>query len=165
MWVWFLDREDPLEKEMATHSSILAWKVPWTEESVRLQSTELKRVRHNWSSLAQQVCGGSTFQTEGTVNAKTLKMKPDRCIQKTAMSKEGCSNSRAGSMGSMARSNGECGRGTELRGPFFSLVCNMNNLKWNEVTQLCPTLCNPWTVAYQAPPSMGCHSLKISLNL
>ena len=32
MWVWSLDREDPLELEMATHSSILAWKIPWTEE-------------------------------------------------------------------------------------------------------------------------------------
>ena len=32
MWVWSLGQEDPLEKEMATHSSILAWKIPWTEE-------------------------------------------------------------------------------------------------------------------------------------
>ena len=38
MWVWFLDQEDPLEKEMATHSSILAWEIPWTEEPGRLQS-------------------------------------------------------------------------------------------------------------------------------
>ena len=34
--VWFLDREDPLEKGMATHSSILAWRIPWTEEPGRL---------------------------------------------------------------------------------------------------------------------------------
>ena len=34
-----LDQEDPLEKEMATHSSILAWRIPWAEEPVRLQST------------------------------------------------------------------------------------------------------------------------------
>ena len=39
--------EDPLEKEMATHSSILAWRIPWTEESGRLQSTGSQRVRHN----------------------------------------------------------------------------------------------------------------------
>ena len=38
---------DPLEKEMATHSSILAWRIPWTEESGRLQSTGSQRVRHN----------------------------------------------------------------------------------------------------------------------
>ena len=36
--VHFLDEEDPLEKEMATHSSILAWRIPWTEEPGRLQS-------------------------------------------------------------------------------------------------------------------------------
>ena len=39
--------EDPLEKEMATHSSILAWKIPWTEEPGGLQSMGLQRVRHN----------------------------------------------------------------------------------------------------------------------
>ena len=38
-WVWSPGREDPLEKEMATHSSILAWRIPWTEEPGRLQST------------------------------------------------------------------------------------------------------------------------------
>ena len=41
-WVRSLGREDPLEKEMATHSSILAWRIPWTEESGGLQSTGLK---------------------------------------------------------------------------------------------------------------------------
>ena len=39
MWVQSLGREDPLEEEMATHSGILAWKVPWTEKLVRVQST------------------------------------------------------------------------------------------------------------------------------
>ena len=46
-WVRILGQEDPLEKEMATHSSILAWRIPWTEEPGRLQSTGLQRVRHN----------------------------------------------------------------------------------------------------------------------
>ena len=39
--------ENPLEKGMATHFSILTWRIPWTEESGGLQSTELQRVRHN----------------------------------------------------------------------------------------------------------------------
>ena len=43
-WVPFLVREDPLEKEMATHSSTLAWKIPWTEEPCRLQSMGSQRV-------------------------------------------------------------------------------------------------------------------------
>ena len=38
IWVLSLGQEDPLEEEMATHSSILAWEIPWTEESGRLQS-------------------------------------------------------------------------------------------------------------------------------
>ena len=41
-WVQSLDQKDPLEKEMATHSSILAWRIPWTEEPGRLQSMELQ---------------------------------------------------------------------------------------------------------------------------
>ena len=46
-WVQSLGWEDPLEKEMATHSSTLAWKIPWTEERGRLQSTGSQRIRHN----------------------------------------------------------------------------------------------------------------------
>ena len=47
MWVQSLGQEDPLEKEMATHSSILAWKIPWTEEPCRLQTVGSQRVGHN----------------------------------------------------------------------------------------------------------------------
>ena len=47
-WVQSLGWEDPLEKEMATHSSILAWKIPWAEEPGGLQSMGLQRVRHDW---------------------------------------------------------------------------------------------------------------------
>ena len=46
MWVRSLGWEDPLEKEMATHSSILAWRILWTEEPDRLQSMGSQRVRH-----------------------------------------------------------------------------------------------------------------------
>ena len=46
-WVRSLSQKDPLEKGMATHSSILAWQSPWTEEPDGLQSVELQRVRHN----------------------------------------------------------------------------------------------------------------------
>ena len=45
MWVQSLGWEDPLEKEMATHSSILAWEIPWTEEPGRLQSMGLQKSR------------------------------------------------------------------------------------------------------------------------
>ena len=47
-WVWSLGQEDPLEKGMETHSSILAWRIPWTEEPGGLQSMGSQRVSHDW---------------------------------------------------------------------------------------------------------------------
>ena len=49
MVIWSLGWEDPLEKEMATHSTILAWKIPWIEKPSGLQSMGLQRVEHNWA--------------------------------------------------------------------------------------------------------------------
>ena len=49
IWVRPLGGEDPLEKEMATHSSILAWRIPWMEESGGLQSTGLQRVGQDFT--------------------------------------------------------------------------------------------------------------------
>ena len=45
-WVWSLSQEDPLEKEMETHSIILAWRIPWREGPGMLQPMGLQRVRH-----------------------------------------------------------------------------------------------------------------------
>ena len=50
-WVRSLDWEDPLEKEMATYSSTLSWKIPWTEEPGRLLSMGLQRVRDDRETL------------------------------------------------------------------------------------------------------------------
>ena len=50
-WVHSLGQEDPLEEEMATHSSILAWKIPWTKECGRPKSMGPQRVRHDWMSM------------------------------------------------------------------------------------------------------------------
>ena len=54
-WVWFLGQEDPLEEEMATLSSILAWKIPWTEEPGGLQSMALQRVEHDWECVCVHI--------------------------------------------------------------------------------------------------------------
>ena len=51
-WVLSFCQEGPLEEGMATHSSILAWRTPWTEEPGGLQSMGSQRVRHDWSDLA-----------------------------------------------------------------------------------------------------------------
>ena len=49
-WVWSLGWKDPLEEGMATHSSILAWRIPWTEEPGGLQSKGSQRVGHDWAT-------------------------------------------------------------------------------------------------------------------
>ena len=64
MWetqVWSLSRADPLQKEMATHSSTLAWKIPWTEEPGRLQSMRLQRVGHDWATSLHCTQLGMSF--------------------------------------------------------------------------------------------------------
>ena len=60
MWdtrVWSLGREDPLEKEMAPHSSTLAWKIPWMEDPGRLQFMGSQRVGHDWATSLTQASG------------------------------------------------------------------------------------------------------------
>ena len=57
-WVWSLGWEDPLEKGMASHSSILAWRIPWTEEPGGLESMGLQRVRHIYVTFTFFYCFG-----------------------------------------------------------------------------------------------------------
>ena len=54
---WALSWENPLEKGMTTHSSILAWRIPWTEEPGRLQSMRSQRVGHNWATNTSTAVG------------------------------------------------------------------------------------------------------------
>ena len=60
-WVRFLGQEDPLEKEMATYSSSVAWKIPWTEERGRLQSMGSQRVGHDWVTLLTHFLDPGTY--------------------------------------------------------------------------------------------------------
>ena len=61
-WVQSLGPEDPLKKEMATHSSILAWRIPWTEEPGGLQSTGSQRVGHDWATEDTQPSVSGIFR-------------------------------------------------------------------------------------------------------
>ena len=73
--VQFLGQEDPLEEGMATHSSILAWRIPWTEEPGRIQSMGLQRVRHDWAT--------NTFlrkQEEGTCNLNKRQLRSHKML-------------------------------------------------------------------------------------
>ena len=67
--VWSLGQEDPLEKDMATHSSILAWETPWTEEPAWLQSMGLRRDRHDW------VTEYTNTHTQAYIRPYRLKLK------------------------------------------------------------------------------------------
>ena len=72
MWVRSLGREDPLEEGMATHSSNLAWRIPWTEEPGRLQSMGSQRIGHDWNGLAH------TQATQGFLGGSVVK---NLCLQ------------------------------------------------------------------------------------
>ena len=61
-WVRSLGREFPLEKEMATHSSTLTWKIPWTEEPGRLQSVGLQRVGYDWVTSLHFIKGAAIYK-------------------------------------------------------------------------------------------------------
>ena len=63
-WVWSLGQEDSLEKEMATHSSIFPWKIPWTEEPGGLQSMGSQGVGHDWAT--EHMC----FLSKSKLNIK-----------------------------------------------------------------------------------------------
>ena len=74
-WVQSLGQEDPLEKEMTTHSSILAWKIPWTEEPGGLPSLRSHRVGHDWSDLARLIQVEVWQKTTKFCKAKILQFK------------------------------------------------------------------------------------------
>ena len=77
-----LCREDPLEKGMTTHSSILAWRIPWTEKPGGLQSIAWQRVGHNWttwahthSCVAESFCCTAEINTALWINCTSVKNK------------------------------------------------------------------------------------------
>ena len=71
-WVQSLGQEDPLEQEIATHSSILTWKIPWMEGPGGLQSMESRRVRHNSHVCLSQAPKVSLHQHFSTGNHKLV---------------------------------------------------------------------------------------------
>ena len=111
--VWSLGQEDPQEKGMAIHSSIVAWRIPGTEEPDRLQSMGLQRVAHDW---AQEHINMSTVQEMARLNKSIV----DRKI-------------------SWATDKGEGGSGVTPTGCGVSLWGDENVLGWIMVivAQLC----------------------------
>ena len=69
-WVWSLDQEDPLEKGMATHSSILAWRITWTEEPGGLQFMGSQRVGHD--RVTKHTCQYSKYKCFNSFIFRTI---------------------------------------------------------------------------------------------
>ena len=71
MRVWSLSQKDPLKEAMATHSSILAWEIAWTEEPGGLQTIRLQKVWHNWAQITHSLHCKCTY-TLGTSDCSSL---------------------------------------------------------------------------------------------
>ena len=67
--------EDPLEKRMATHSSILAWKMPWTEEPGELQSMKSQRIRHDRATNTHRIEGAESITSVSVGKGSSLAAK------------------------------------------------------------------------------------------
>ena len=70
-WVQSLGQKDPLEKGITTHSNILAWRIPWTEEPGRPQSMELQRMGHKWATHTHTLTEQLTLHTHVYRNTHT----------------------------------------------------------------------------------------------
>ena len=150
-WVRSLGLEDLLAEGMATHSNILAWRIPWTEEPVRLQSRGLQRVRYNWR----------TKHTHTQLDVYTF--HSCRCLSAVCMI-----YSSLVDLSSHCNSPSflfyQCSNlfvcvfmiGFTDTAPRRSVFCVYETLCVCSVTSLMSDpLVTPWTAACQAPPSMG----------
>ena len=81
-WVRSLGQEDSLEMEMATHSSILVWKIPWTEEPDGLQSMGLQRVGHDWATNTNTTQTNLQIQWNPYENSNSLWAEMEKPILK-----------------------------------------------------------------------------------
>ena len=92
-------QEVPLEKEMATHSSTLAWKIPWTEEPGRLQSMGLQRVGHDFTTSLQSSVSGSVYSHFFETDSQNCGNLCHSCVPCGSDGKESACN--AGDLGSL----------------------------------------------------------------
>ena len=75
IWVWSLGREDPLEKEKATHSGTFAWKIPWMEKPGRLQSIGWQRVGYDWATSLSWLIHVEVWHKTKVCKAVILQLK------------------------------------------------------------------------------------------
>ena len=160
-----LGEEDPLEKEMATHSSTLAWRIPWTEEPGRLQSMRSQRARRNWVTKHMHTQSNNMITRIDYENGKELKIlltlnRPFLPIPHfaaaAAKSLQSCPTLCDPIDGSPP---GSPTPGIlQARTLEWVAISFSNAWKWKvKVKSLSHVRLfeTPWTAAHQAPPSMG----------
>ena len=84
-WVQSLGREDPLEEEMATQSSILAWEIPWTEEAGGLHSGGGKRIGHDWDDWTTELTEQLNNDNDDMYPIKTENSEKRKVISDTGI--------------------------------------------------------------------------------
>ena len=83
-----LDWEDPLKKEIATHSSVLDWRIPWSEEPGGLQSMRSQRVRHNWAANTFTFTFNTVFIVQESLQNQQHMLKKESSVQNMLVWKE-----------------------------------------------------------------------------
>ena len=164
-WVWLLGPEDPLEEGMATRSSILAWRIPWTEEPGRLQSIGSQRVKHDWVSehacthLGWECAGHPLLQSPNLSPAWEL--LPSRCAGRMRLF-------HSPSLGDCCFSC-EPWWAAHIFFFFYFFATYHHSVQFSSVAQLCLTLCNPldcsttdFPVHHQFPEPIQTHVYRVS---
>ena len=153
-----LGGEDPLKEGIATHASILVWRIPWIEEPGGLQSIGLQRVGHDWRDLAgmhiKRLCYKKLFVLQFLLWFKLLKW--NLYLMFTAKSLQSCPTLCDPIDGSPPGSH--VPGILQARTLEWVAISFSNAWKWKVRVKLLSRvqlLATPWTAAYQAPPSMG----------
>ena len=150
MPVQSLGQEDPLEEEMATHSSILAWKIPWTEEPGRLEPTGSKRVGHDWARCKQKhIYSGTDFPAAPMV--KTLPHLVSRRCDLTSTCNSENELHESGPLFTYSPGVHEDCKTEEKEGvwtgPVYlgsqESIFNMQNKSWRKKFKSCTKMCFP----------------------
>ena len=173
-WVRYLGWEDPLKKEMVTHSSTLAWRIPWTEKPGRLQSTGSQRVGHNWATsldwtglhwvLACLLCSHLSLQLEFNLG-ETYFIWIFRTLDRQQWEMNAATAAKLlQSCPTLCDPRDGSPPGTPVPGVLqartleWVAISFSNEWKWKVKVKLLSRvrlLVTPGTAAYQAPPSMG----------
>ena len=162
MWVWSLVQEDPLEEGMATHSSILAWRLPWMENPGELQSIGSQRAGYDWSDLAPAVYGLRHHEFAGCLVWLFRAFWDSYPPPALAGAYSSLGGGRGLREGTLDHSN-------IFQIFLVSELLIYHSVQFSSFAQLCPTLCDPMNhsmpslpVDHQLPEFTQTHVHRVS---